>query len=355
MQKVDETDINVSGGACEDVTTRITFDSTSMANASDIVVIAWAQKPSSSAPTDVYQAGIMRWPFPAGSQLTTIDVTPAEATMIVGEEIEFTATGKDQFGDPVALENPTWSLGESGAGSGSFDPVDGSDTTTFTATRAGTRLVICSDSAVTGAALVTITEPPQLTTLEIDPASATVGVDGQVIFTATGKDQYGEDFALNEPEWSISGTGDGDFEPATGDTTTFTATYPGAAVISCAQGEVSGSAGIEITGDDPRLATIELSPAAAQIRVGDELELTATGADQYGRVFALADPAWRIEGDGDGDFEPTSGSAVTTFTAGAAGSTQIICSEDGIEGEAAIEIAPAGLPAPRRVGGRVSP
>ena len=40
----------------------------------------------------------MRWPFPAGSQLTTIDVTPADVTMAVGEQIEFTAVGNDQSG-----------------------------------------------------------------------------------------------------------------------------------------------------------------------------------------------------------------------------------------------------------------
>ena len=71
--------------------------------------------------------------------------------------------------------------------------------------------------------------------------------------------------------------------------------------------------------------------------------------------MTLADPDWRIEGDGDGDFDPISGSPATTFTASAAGNTQVICAEDGIEGEAAIEIAPEGLPAPRRATGRVTP
>jgi len=355
MRNVFESDINLSGGDCENVTTRITFDPLSMANTSDIVIIAWAQKPSASIPTIVYQAGIMRWPFPTGSQLTTIEVAPASVTMTIGEQLDFTATGKDQSGNTYPLENPTWSLGTSGSGGGTFDPGSGSDTTTFTATMVGTRQIFCTDGGVSGAALVTITEAPHLAGIEIDPASATVNIDGQIAFSATGKDQYGEDFPLIDPAWSVSGDGDGTFEPTSGVSTTFTASYPGESVVTCAQGDVTATAEVEIVGEDPRLATLELSPASAQIRVGDEIEFAATGTDQYGRVFELADPVWRVEGDGDGHFDPSSGSATSTFTATATGSVQIICADDGVEGEATVEISPAGLPAPRKVKGRVSP
>jgi plastocyanin len=354
MQKVSETDINLSGGGCQDVTTRINFDPLSMANTSNIVIIAWAQKPSVSTPAAVYQTGIMRWPFPAGSQLTTIEVTPVDVTMAVGEQVDFTATGKDQSGETFPLENPTWSLGGSGSGGGTFDPGSGSDTTTFTATMVGNRLVFCRDGGVSGGALVTITEAPHLAGITIDPASISVDVDGQIAFSAMGKDQYGEDFPLTDPEWSVSGAGDGTFEPTSGVSTTFTASYPGACVVSCAQGDVTGTAELEVVGEDPRLATLELSPASTQTRVGDSIEFTATGSDQYGRAIELAEPAWRVEGDGDGHFDPTSGST-TTFTASAAGSTQVICSEDGVEGAATVEISPAGLPAPRKAGRRVAP
>jgi plastocyanin len=355
MQQAFETDITLPGNGCENATAQIKFDPVSMANAGDIVVIAWAQVPSASAPTNVYQAGIMRWPFPSGSQLTTIEVAPADIAMAVGEQISFTAVGKDQTGATIPLSNPMWSLGASGSGSGTFDPGSGSSTTTFTATASGSRQVFCQEGGVSGAALVTITEAPQLTTIEIDPASASVDVNGEVVFSATGKDQYGEEFPLAEPVWSVSGAGDGDFEPGTGVSTTFTATYPGACTISCAHGDVTGTAELEVTGEDPRLAAIELSPASVQTRVGDETEFVATGSDQYGRAFELFEPTWRIEGDGDGDFNPSDGSTTTTFTATGDGSAQIICSEDGIEGAAAVEIAPPGLPAPRKAGRRVVP
>jgi hypothetical protein len=354
MQNARESNISLSAGGCRDVTTRISLDPQSAASPSDVVIIAWAQKPDASAPTTVYQAGIMRWPFPAGSRLTTIEVSPTDATLAVGDEVEFTATGKDQSGQPFPLDNPTWSLGSTGAGGGTLDPPTGS-TTTFTATTAGVRQVFCRDGSVSGAALVHITEAPYLAAIVIDPASAEVAVDGQIAFSATGEDQYGESFPLTDPVWSVSGAGDGAFDPATGATTTFTASYPGSSVVTCSEGDVSATAEVEVTGDDPRLATITVSPATAQIRVGAELELTAAGSDQYGRAWELADPVWHIEGDGDGTFDPAAGSPTTNFTATAAGSAQVICSEDGVEGAVALEIAPAGLPAPRRPGGRVSP
>lgn len=353
MQKAFETDINIAGGACQDVTSRITFDSASMASSSDIVIIAWAQKPSASAPTVVYQAGIMRWPFPSGSQLTTIEVSPTDVSIPVGGEVEFTAVGKDQSGAGYPLENPSWSLGP-GNGGGTFDPGSGTSTT-FTATTPGPRQILCEEDGVTGGALVTITGAPELTTIEIDPAETTVDVDSQVAYSATGKDQYGDDFPLDAPIWSISGDGEGTFDPATGTTTTFTATYPGSATISCAEGGVSATAAIEIDGDAPRLAELSIDPASAQIRVDDDVEFTATGTDQYGKAITLTDPSWRIEGDGDGVFDPMTGAATTTFTATTEGTAQIICTEDGVEGAAAVEIAPPGLPAPRKVMGRVSP
>jgi plastocyanin len=354
MQEVSETDTTLSGGGCQDVTARIKFDLVSMANTSNIVIIAWAQMPVASAPTTVFQAGIMRWPFPTGSQLTTIEVTPMEITMAVGDRVEFTAVGKDQTGAVVELMDPMWRLGGSGSGGGTFDPESGSVTTTFTATTTGNRQVVCQEGGVSGSALVIITEARHLAAIEIDPASVSVDVDGQLIFSATGKDQYGDEFPVDAPVWGVSGTGDGSFDPESGASTTFTATYPGACVVSCTQGEVTGTADVEVEGEDPELATIELSPASAQVRVGGTIDFTAAGRDQYGRAWTLADPVWRVEGDGDGSFDPASGSA-TTFTASTAGNGQVICAEDGVEGTAAVAISAAGLPAPRRASGRVTP
>ena len=182
-----------------------------------------------------------------------------------------------------------------------------------------------------------------------------VAVDGEILFSATGMDQYGDDFPLNDQVWSISGDGEGTFDPATWTTTTFTATYPGSATISCVEGDVTAAAAIEIEGETLRVAAISIRPDSAQLRIEDTLEFTATAIDQYGKAIELADPSWLVEGDGSGVFEPMNGAATTTFTATTEGAAQIICSDDGVEGAASIEITARGLPAPRKSGRRVAP
>ena len=59
-----EPDIAVAAGSCQEVQRQFTFDARSWSAQDDITIIAWAQEPDSSYPAEVYQAGIMHWPFP---------------------------------------------------------------------------------------------------------------------------------------------------------------------------------------------------------------------------------------------------------------------------------------------------
>ena len=120
MQTVQESDAVLPANGCETVITRVNLDPVSMAQTEDIAIIAWVQKPFTGAPSTVYQAGIMRWPFPTDAQLVSIEIEPDDVSMAVGEHLEFTATGRDQFGGVFSFQNPTWSLGESGSGAGTF-------------------------------------------------------------------------------------------------------------------------------------------------------------------------------------------------------------------------------------------
>ena len=125
--------------------------------------------------------------------------------------------------------------------------------------------------------------------------------------------------------------------------------------MSCTQDGVTGTADVNITGDDPRLETIAISPASARVRIGDRVDFVATGTDQYGRSWVLQDPAWRAQGDGGGTFDPAGGSTETTFTATVEGTAEVICEEEGIEGTATVEITARVLPPPRKATRRVAP
>jgi hypothetical protein len=56
-------DVTVAAGECVEIARTFTFDSTSMAQQEDIVVMAWAQAPLPGIPAEVHQAAQLKWPF----------------------------------------------------------------------------------------------------------------------------------------------------------------------------------------------------------------------------------------------------------------------------------------------------
>ncbi|MDW7727742.1 MAG: Ig-like domain-containing protein [Candidatus Methanoperedens sp.] len=105
----------------------------------------------------------------------------------------------------------------------------------------------------TGSATATITEPPTLTTITVEPTTANLKVRDTQVFTATAKDQNGNPMSGITITWSSSNTWVGTVNPtsATTDsngqaTTTFTAAHPGDAIVSASSGSVSGSANVHV-------------------------------------------------------------------------------------------------------------
>src|SRR5712692_9711688 len=102
--------------------------------------------------------------------LTSITVSPSSASVATGGTQQFTATGLDQFGNPMSPQPTfTWSV------NGSGNTISSSGL--FTAGSTG--------------GCVTVSAPPVLTTITVSPASASVQTGGSQQFTATGFDQNG--------------------------------------------------------------------------------------------------------------------------------------------------------------------
>lgn len=89
----------------------------------------------------------------APSVLTLVVVSPATASLRVGEQQGFTVQGLDQYGQPMSI-NPAWSVT---GGIGSVAPTIGV-VTTFTAEAAGVGTVEATSSGITGSASVTVTQ-----------------------------------------------------------------------------------------------------------------------------------------------------------------------------------------------------
>jgi outer membrane protein assembly factor BamB len=87
--------------------------------------------------------------------LASIIVTPGTPTIAAGQKQVFTASGADQYGNPVALSTAAWSL-SSGA-PGSISPTTGL-TTTFQAAgdKTGTATLTATSGSVHGSATITV-------------------------------------------------------------------------------------------------------------------------------------------------------------------------------------------------------
>src|SRR5207253_6805063 len=116
--------------------------------------------------------------------LATITVTPNPAIVTSGATQQFTAVGKDAFGNTVTI-TPTWSVVAGGGaidGNGLFTAgtVAGTYTNTVTATSNG----------VTGRATVTVTAGP-LASIVVSPSLGVLSAYSTRPFTATGQDAFG--------------------------------------------------------------------------------------------------------------------------------------------------------------------
>jgi hypothetical protein len=111
--------------------------------------------------------------------LTKITVAPASASVQTGKTQQLTATGLDQFGQPMTPQPPfTWSVSGGGtiATGGLF---------TAGSTAGGPFTVIATSGTVSGTASVTVTGLPQDFSLSMSPASVSVRRGSTATYTVT--------------------------------------------------------------------------------------------------------------------------------------------------------------------------
>ncbi len=116
--------------------------------------------------------------------LTSITLTPASATVIVGQTRQLTVTNIDQYGNGIAIDiNYT-------SNDTNIATVNASGM--VTAISAGVAIITASSGAISDTSTITSSSvAPVLTTIILTPASATVIVGQTQQLSATGIDQYG--------------------------------------------------------------------------------------------------------------------------------------------------------------------
>lgn len=185
----------------------------------------------------------------ANPVLTTIMVAPAIASVQTGKTQGFTATGLDQFGQPMTAQPAfTWSVSGGGtiSASGSF---------TAGTTAGGPFTVTATSGSVSGTASVTVTGSPADFSLSVSPASVSGRRGGAAIYIVTVKPSNGFSGSVT---LSLSGQPSGSTVTFAPTVTTSTSTLT---VITSSSGR-KGTFTLTITGKSGTLthtATIRLS------------------------------------------------------------------------------------------------
>jgi hypothetical protein len=102
--------------------------------------------------------------------LASIGVSPTSAQVRVGAHQSFTATGRDRYGNTVAV-TPSWSVSPS---LGTFSPNPGNPAT-FSAKVAGSGTITATGGGVSGSATITVTTKKHGTATVTTPSSARIG------------------------------------------------------------------------------------------------------------------------------------------------------------------------------------
>jgi 6-phosphogluconolactonase (cycloisomerase 2 family) len=195
--------------------------------------------------------------------LTAITVTPANPSIPLGTQQQFTATGHFSNGTTENLTNAvTWS-----ASSAATINVSGLATTVAQ----GVSTITATVNAIKGTTTLMVT-PPTLVSIAVTPANPSISAGSSEQFTATGTYTDGSTQNLTSTaSWSSSATNFVTIN-ATG---LAAAVAPGTTTIEATSGAINGSTTLTVTA--PVLSSIAVTPANSLIGIGGEVQCHAMG------------------------------------------------------------------------------
>ncbi len=260
-------------------------------------------------------------------QLQKITVTPANATVAKGENLQLVATGNYSDGSQQVLtDSVTWqtskptvaTIGDQGQVTGMGE---------------GASQVSATYQSVTGSTYVTI-GAPALIGISVSPTPSNLPLGESEQLAATGKFSDGTTQDLTQTAtWSSSGTG----IASVGPTGSVLAAGLGTATITATSGSVNGTASVTVA--QAVLLSITVNPNSLSLPVGESQQLAATGKFSDGSTQDLTQSAsWSSSGAGTANVTPT-GSVV----AAAMGTATITATSGSVNGTALVTVGQAAL------------
>jgi len=210
--------------------------------------------------------------------VSAITITPGSATVLIGANQPFTATGKYTDGSTQDLTgSATWTSSNTAVATVSGGIAAGVAT--------GAAAITAASGSVSGR--VTLTVIPALSSISVSPATVSVGQGGSQAFTATGHFSDGSSQNLTSSvSWSSSNT----VWASINSSGVASALGQGAVTITAASGSISGSASLTVTA--PTLTSITVSPGLFGVPVGANETFIAIGHYTDGSSPTLSSVSW---------------------------------------------------------------
>jgi len=254
--------------------------------------------------------------------VASVTVSPATASLTVGQTAQLTATPKDANGNPLTGRTITWSSSDNTiatvSGSGLVTGVGPGGPVTITATSEGQ----------SGTAAVNVTLAP-VASVTVAPSTANIAITGTVQLTATPKDANGNPLTGRAISWSSSDNTIGTVNGSG----LVTGVAAGSVTITATSEGKSGTASVTVAGAP--VASVTLAPASASLQAGQTQQLTATLKDANGNILTGRTVAWSSNN--------TSVATVSSsglVTAKVAGSATITATSEGKSGTSALTVTP---------------
>jgi len=251
--------------------------------------------------------------------VASVSVSPASATMLLGQTVQMTATPKDASGSPLAGRAVTWASSAPAVATVSASGL-------VTAVGAGSATITATSEGKNGTSAIAVTVVP-VATVTVSPASKSLNAGATVQLTATTRDSAGTVLTGRIVTWSSSA-------PAVATASAsglVTAVGAGSATITATSEGKTGTSAITVT--VVPVASVTVAPATKTLGIGTTVQLTATTKDSAGNVLAGRSIAWSSSAPAVATV-----SASGLVTAVAVGSATITATSEGKSGTAAITV-----------------
>jgi uncharacterized protein YjdB len=205
-----------------------------------------------------------------------VAISPNVANLLVGQQIQLTATVTDVNGNPIVGATVTYTSGNAGVAT-----VTAGGLVTGVAT--GTAVITGRSGAASGAAAINVSLVP-VRTVTVTPALDTVLSGSTVQLTATTLDSAGNVLTGRTVTWTSGNTADATVN-ATGLVTasgSTSITTPRSVTIFATSGSVQGVATIVVR--PIGIASVTVTPSTDTVAQGATQQLTATVTDSLGRT-----------------------------------------------------------------------